>query len=144
MDRGRPGRNLWFTSSGANQIGRITTAGVVTGFTTLGIVLPPSVLCSFPRGIVAGPDGNLWFADSCGAIGRITTTVTIGRCDSGVPNVLLPGGGTISDRILACAASVGNHGAFVRCVSRVTNDLKAEGIITGAQKGAIQSCAGNK
>ncbi|MFC2172021.1 hypothetical protein ACFLU6_05240 [Acidobacteriota bacterium] len=34
-----------------------------------------------------------------------------------------------------------NHGQFVSCTSHVTNDLKKQDYITGADKGAIQSCA---
>jgi streptogramin lyase len=30
-------------------------------------------ILGLPRGIAAGPDGNLWFADEEGRIGRITT-----------------------------------------------------------------------
>jgi streptogramin lyase len=57
--------NLWFTEFGSNQVGRITTAGVVTEF-------PAG---SNPFYIAAGPDGNLWFTEFNGAgkIGRITT-----------------------------------------------------------------------
>jgi hypothetical protein len=32
-------------------------------------------------------------------------------------------------------------GEFVRCVSNLANDWKEAGLITGAQKGAIMSCA---
>ena len=70
-----------------------------------------------------------------------TTTVVIDGCDSGVDNTLLPGGGTISDLISACANGASTHGQFVSCVSHVTNDLKKAGTITGQQKSAIQSCA---
>ena len=38
--------------------------------------------------------------------------------------------------------STRNQGDFVRCVSHVTNDLKAAGIITGAQKGGDQELRG--
>jgi len=56
--------NLWFTEFGSNQVGRITTAGVVTEF-------PAGNL---PFYIAAGPDGNLWFTEftSAGKIGRMT------------------------------------------------------------------------
>jgi hypothetical protein len=61
-----PDGNLWFTERNANQIGRITTAGVVTEF-----VIPTAA--SQPEGIAAGPDGNLWFTERNGnKIGRIT------------------------------------------------------------------------
>jgi hypothetical protein len=71
----------------------------------------------------------------------LSTTVVIDDCNSGVPNTLFPSGCTISDLIAACAEGASNHGQFVSCVSHVTNDLKKTGIITGQQKGAIQSCA---
>jgi hypothetical protein len=82
------------------------------------------------------PDG----LDSC--IGSdVRPTVVIGGCDSGVDNVVFTDGCTITDNINGCAAGPRNHGGFVACVSHYTNDLKKAGIITGAQKGAIQSCA---
>jgi hypothetical protein len=84
-------------------------------------------------GIADGPDQ----CDSS----ILAPTVVIDGCDSGVPNFLLTTGCTVSDEIAKCAASAGNHGGFVSCVSHFTNALKKAGIITGAQKGAIQSCA---
>jgi streptogramin lyase len=61
-----PDGNLWFTENGANKIGRVTPAGVVTEFT-----LPHTD--SQPLGIVAGQDGNLWFTEyQYAKIGRIT------------------------------------------------------------------------
>ena len=71
----------------------------------------------------------------------LSGTVVIDGCDSGVFNAVFPGGGTISDLIVACAEGARNHGKFVSCVSQLTNQLKKVGIITGQQKGAIQSCA---
>ena len=68
-------------------------------------------------------------------------TVVIDGCDSGVVNACLDGGSTILDLIAECADGAKNHGQFVRCVAALTNDLKAQGIITGREKGAIQSCA---
>jgi streptogramin lyase len=73
--------NLWFTSqSDPNAsspapaaIGRITPSGTITEFTT---GLDPST--SNPYEIVAGPDGNVWFADlGTGALGRVTPAGTI-------------------------------------------------------------------
>ena len=40
-----------------------------------------------------------------------------------------------------CADDANNHGQFVSCVAQLTNFLKQQGIITGQEKGAIQSCA---
>jgi len=67
-------------------------------------------------------------------------TVVIDGCDTGVLDQDYHGR-LISEWIDDCAASAGNHGQFVSCVAQLTNDLKKEGLITGAQKGAIQSCA---
>src|SRR4051812_3374645 len=50
-----PDGNLWFTESGANKIGRMTPAGVVTG--EFAIPTPNSAPY---LGITTGPDGNLW------------------------------------------------------------------------------------
>jgi len=66
-----PDGNLWFTESGANQIGEITTSGTITEYS-----IPTSN--SFPIGITSGPDGNLWFTEALGNnIGEITTSGTI-------------------------------------------------------------------
>ena len=65
-----------------NQIGRITTAGVVTEF-------PIPTAGSFPTGIATGPDDNLWFTEELGnKIGRITpagvvTEFPVPTADSG-------------------------------------------------------------
>jgi virginiamycin B lyase len=60
-----PDGALWFTEAGANQIGRITTAGVTTEY---------PVFDSEPLAITRGADGALWFTDSySNSIGRITT-----------------------------------------------------------------------
>ena len=71
----------------------------------------------------------------------LTETVVIDGCDSSVPNLLLPGGCTISDLIAECAEGASNHGKFVSCVSQMANDLKKDGLISGSEKGAITSCA---
>src|SRR5438046_681415 len=55
-----PDGNVWFTEALGNRIGRITSAGVVTEFST-GIF--PN---GYPAAIAAGPDGNLWFTETSG------------------------------------------------------------------------------
>ena len=70
-----------------------------------------------------------------------TATAIIDGCDSGVLNMNL-GCSTMVDLISDCAANATNHEEFVSCVSYLTNAWKAEGLITGKEKGKIQSCAG--
>jgi uncharacterized protein (TIGR03437 family) len=50
---------LWFTESGTNNLGRITTGGVISEYS----VPTPS---SSPAGITSGPDGRLWFVEQSG------------------------------------------------------------------------------
>jgi len=57
---------LWFTQL-VGGIGRITPAGAVTAFP-----IPGDAVGQATEGIVSGPDGNLWFAESS-KIGRMTT-----------------------------------------------------------------------
>jgi streptogramin lyase len=72
---GGPDGNLWFTETSPSRIGRITTAGAVTG------EFPTTTPGSSPLGIAAGPDGNLWFTEyEVGQIGRMNTAgVPIGE-----------------------------------------------------------------
>jgi len=62
-----PDGALWFT--GGINVGRITTAGVVTQY-----AVPPAT--GVLQGITAGPDGALWFTGG-NNIGRITTSGVI-------------------------------------------------------------------
>ena len=57
-----PDGALWFTNTGNNSIGRITTAGVVTNYTGTGI--------DDPSAITAGPDGALWFTNEVRQLDR--------------------------------------------------------------------------
>ncbi len=62
-----PDGNLWFTERSGLNIGRITTAGVITEF-------PLPAAHEALNSITAGPDGNLWFTETWpSGIGRITT-----------------------------------------------------------------------
>ncbi len=71
----------------------------------------------------------------------LSETVVIDGCDSGVTNYLFDNGCTISDLVGTCADDASNHGQFVSCVAHLTNELKRDGIISGREKGKIQSCA---
>lgn len=75
-------RNLWFTfrSPSTNAIGRITTAGVVTLFTT---GLSPGDVAV--HDLAQGSDGNIWFTEEFGnRIGRITPSGTITEFSAGI------------------------------------------------------------
>jgi hypothetical protein len=73
-------------------------------------------------------------------IGWGIETLKIGGCDTGVPTVLATGQ-MLHANVSACADSAKNHGQFVSCMNKVTNDAKKAGLLTGAQHGAIASCA---
>ncbi len=61
-----PQGNLWFTDDPGNQIGRITTTGIITT-----ISVPTAN--SRPLNITTGPDNNIWFTEFDGnKIGKLT------------------------------------------------------------------------
>jgi streptogramin lyase len=75
-----PDGALWFTQEMTGRIGRMTTAGAVTGEFQVAAPNSGSVPCSDPSfvgaldQITAGPDGALWFTQPRDdKIGRITT-----------------------------------------------------------------------
>ena len=68
-------------------------------------------------------------------------TVVIDGCDSGVADVLLPSGCSITESILAIAEGAKNHGAFVSGTTHFANDLRKDGWIENQDKGAITRCA---
>jgi hypothetical protein len=118
----------------ANLVGSLVDADLI----------PPEAVDDLTRRVLArldqDGDGVPNDQDLCPS-SDLRTTVVINSCDSGVPNTLSPNGCTISDLIVRCADNGNNHGRFVSCVAHLTDDLKGNGAITGAQKGAIQSCA---
>jgi hypothetical protein len=77
---------MWFTEAAAGRIGRITTAGLITEFSS-GISGS-----SEPRDIVRGPDGNLWFTMSGlpGSIGRITPESDVTEFSDGLTLASVP------------------------------------------------------
>jgi virginiamycin B lyase len=54
-------------TTNANATGRITTSGVIT-------LTPTPSAKSSPTDITPGPDGNMWFTEAIGNIGKITTS----------------------------------------------------------------------
>jgi virginiamycin B lyase len=85
--------NLWFTDTYANNVGRITLAGVVTEF-------PIPTPAAGAHVIAAGTDGNLWFAEAYGSnIVQVTTAgvfreFTVPTADS-YPNGVASGLGRV-------------------------------------------------
>jgi virginiamycin B lyase len=58
-----PDSALWFTNNNSGYIGRITTTGTITQYST------GTTGGGCPQGITTGPDGNLWFIETCGDSG---------------------------------------------------------------------------
>jgi streptogramin lyase len=113
-----PDGALWFTGI-PGEIGRITTAGVVTEF-PLPVVPPPagstpgtaSTLAT-ASAIVAGPDGALWFTGVPGETGRISTTGV--ATEFAVPDIPPPAGlgpGTAPTLATLNVITVGPDGAL--------------------------------
>ena len=87
-------------------------------------------------------DGIMDCGDNC-PNSDLSVTVLIDGCDTGVSNYEIGDNGCyLSDWIIECAMNAKNHGHFVRCVVHITHDLVSYGIITGMEKGEINSCAG--
>ena len=104
-----------------------------SGTSRKAIILAEPILDSDEDGI---PDDE----DEC-PTSDLSATVVIDGCDTGVENLLDEMGCTISDLIEEIAVVATNHGQFVSGVAQLANELKKAGIITGKEKGAIQSCA---
>ena len=85
-------------------------------------------------------DDNDGVADAADAkpFSNMQPTVTIGTCNSNSLNAVFPNGETLMDRIAVIVAK--NHGDFASQLSAITNEANALGLISGAEKGAIQSC----
>ncbi len=74
-----PDGALWFTETQAHKIGRIDMRGRITeraAYVARGqdtFAAPDGVHSAYPTGIVAGPDGNLWFTEQQGFLVRLST-----------------------------------------------------------------------
>jgi len=113
-----PDGALWFTVV-PGEIGRITTAGVVTEF-ALPAVPPPAGSAPgtastpvTPTAIAAGPDGALWFTGVPGEVGRISMTGVV--TEFAVPEIPPPAGskpGTASTLATLNSITAGPDGAL--------------------------------
>ena len=79
--------------------------------------------------------------EDCNPNSDTNATIVIGGIDTGVANHLFPNGCTMSDLLSELKANAANHGDYVSAVSHLTNQWKNDGLISGANKGAIQSAA---
>jgi len=88
----------------------------------------------------ADNDGHPNDADAC-ATSDTRATLIIDALDTGVPNVLLTNGCTISDYVIGAATRADTHGAFVSEVARLSVTWRADGLITDEQRSSIQVAA---
>jgi streptogramin lyase len=111
-----PDGNVWFVEWGANKIGRITPAGVLTEFSA-GLSSNAGL-----AGIAAGPDGNLWFTEAnVNKIGRITPTGVITQFSTGISGGSAPRGITAGpDGNLWFTETVGNRVGRITTTGSVT------------------------
>lgn len=82
-----PDGNLWCTTSTDDYIDRVTPSGVVTQFHVPWPQLKPSGTPNQQPGIVAGPDGRMWFAiPELGDIGVVDMSGAITEIPLGTQN----------------------------------------------------------
>lgn len=79
--------------------------------------------------------------EDCNPHSDLRPTIWVGDINTGVPNTLFENGCTSADLIAALASSAPNHGEFTSAVARLTNEWVRAGLITGQQKGAIETAA---
>jgi streptogramin lyase len=94
-----PDGNLWYTQAGGN-VGRVTTAGVVTQFP-----IPASLA---PTGIARGPGNSLWFAanqNSPTQVGKVSTFDPVPLVGAVSPSSGPAAGG--NEVVLACTGCLG-------------------------------------
>lgn len=87
-------------------------------------------------------DGDGYADDEdCNPNSIVTPTIVIGGIDTGVTNTVFAGGCTSADKIAELKAAAATHGDFVSAVAALTNGWKDTNLITGQEKGAVQSAA---
>lgn len=72
--------------------------------------------------------------------GNVAQTIVVEGLDTGVTDQKW-GDQLVSECIWECAVNAKNHGAFVSCVAKLTNDLRKQDLIDNKQKDMIQSAA---
>lgn len=138
----QPGSTIshWDTIATPNQL----MEPAINGDLTHSVKPPQDLTLPLLRDIGWFPDedndGVADDVDQCHASNLTTGDVMIGSCDSTVTNELFSDGCTIKDLINKAATSANNHGDFVSSIAHLGDSLKGAGLISGAQKGALQSC----
>ena len=136
--------SVWVDYNGSVLEARVSNTGVRPAAPTIALAIDISATLGSDaaRGFTAATGAAVGEHDivSWTLDGRCRN-VTIGTCDSGVLDFVVPGNGLFSEQIRACAIQATTHGEFVACVAALTNASHADGFLTGRQKGAIQSCA---
>ncbi len=145
-----PDGALWFTGI-PGEIGRITTAGVVTEFAVPAIPPPagskPGTASTpvTPTAITAGLDGALWFIGVPGEVGRISTTGVV--TEFAVPAIPPPAGskpGTASTPATLTAITAGPDGAlWFTGVPGEVGRITTAGVVTEFAVPAIPPPAGS-
>jgi hypothetical protein len=77
----------------------------------------------------------------CDSSSDLRPTIVIGGIDTGVANTFFTNGCTSADLIAGLEAGARNHGGFVSGVAHLTNQWVQTGLITGQEKGKLQSTA---
>jgi virginiamycin B lyase len=111
-----PDGSLWFTEGPLDNIGRITTSGVITLFRL-------STTGSYPFAIAPGPDGALWFTMDRPRIGRITS-------DGFISEYPLPTAGGSQDANIWSEITGGLGSLWVTRWSRGIDRVTTAGMVT--------------
>lgn len=136
-----PGDSMICEGRGVATEGLYENLGIVEAFDENGIQVIAEDNSSY-IGIIDDSDGDGIYDDIDQCIdSELNATIIIDGCETSVDNMLLENGCTMVDLIAQCAENANNHGKFVKCVSKLTNQWKKKHLISGEDKGAIQSCA---
>ena len=79
--------------------------------------------------------------EDCNSQSDLRPTIVIGGIDTGVTNRLFTNGCTSADLIAGLHSGASNHGSVRVGVAHLTNDWAQSGLITGQEKGRVQSAA---
>jgi len=85
-------------------------------------------------------DGVFDVCDLC-PDSQLGGTLDLHGCDTGIAEIVLEDGCTMTETLGACDADRRNHGDFVHCVTDLAGAWKRDRIIKGREYGRIVSCA---